>query len=67
LTQEMMTELKALPDLTFATAKNWDDFVNARTRHAAVSTLLAYPAMVDQRRANLERRKLQMIEEVNEL
>lgn len=67
LTKEIEAEAKRLPDITFATAKCWEDVLAARERYAALTQLLAMPALADQRRANLERERQLKIEELDEL
>lgn len=67
LTKEIAAEVSALPATIFASAKSWEALLAARERYAALQTLLAYPTLMDQRRANLEREREAQIEEVNGL
>lgn len=67
LTKELENELKAVPDRTLDTAKSWDDVLAARSWRRSIQTMLAYPAAVDNRRANIERERQLAIEEVNAL
>lgn len=67
LTKEIKAEADRTPAATFDTAKTWEDVLRAREWRRALETFLSYPEAVEQRRANIEREKLLMIEEVNEL
>lgn len=67
LMREIQAEMKALPDIMFASAKSWEDVQTTRTRYTAIETLLNYPQAIEQRRSNLERDRAAQIEEVNEL
>lgn len=67
LIKELTAEAQRLPDVLFASAKSWDDVQAARERYKALQTLLMYPEIIEQRRANKERERLAMIEEVNAL
>jgi hypothetical protein len=67
LSREIQAEMRSLPDITFASAKSWDDIVKARVRYEAIETLLNYPQSIEQRRSNLERERAIKFEEVNEL
>ena len=67
LAKELKAESDRLPGATFDTAKSWEDVQTARQWRRAVDTLLGYPEAIEQRRAEIERTKLAMIEEVREL
>ena len=67
LTKEIAAEVSVLPAQIFASAKSWDAVLAARERYAALQTLLTYPTLMEQRRANIERERLAQIEEVNGL
>ncbi len=67
LAREIQAEFDRTPGATFNTAKTWDEVLKAREWHKALETLLSYPDAIEQRRTELERAKLAMIEEVNEL
>lgn len=67
LVKEIKAEVERTPAVMFASAKSWEDVQKARERYTALETLLAYPAHVEQRRANMERERLDQIEELSQL
>ena len=67
LTKEIALKLQQIPDVTFATAKSYEDVITARVRHEELTTLLHYQQIVEQRRENLEREKQARIDELDQL
>lgn len=67
LAKEIKAEVDRAPGATFDTAKSWEDVLKAREWRRALETLLDYPEAIERRRAELERTKVAMIEEVREL
>jgi hypothetical protein len=67
LTKEIADEMKLAPEVTFATAKCWEDVQRAKDRYTALQTLVNLPNETQMKRAELEASRLSQIEEVNEL
>lgn len=67
LTKELKAKLDMLPAVMFASAKSYEEVQAARIRHEELTTLLHYPQLLEQRRANIERERAAEIEAVYEL
>ena len=67
LSKEIAAEMKNAPEVTFATAKSWDDVTRARDRYTALQTMLNLPNEVQMKRDAIEAERAAQIEDINSL
>jgi hypothetical protein len=52
--KEIQTELEDIPERAFTSSKNFDELVAFRVRARVLAELLAYPAIIEQRKEQLQ-------------